>query len=185
MADAPLPERQLSDGDPEISLAALRPRGKLVRRTVRPASPSPAPHPGPVETDALKRTATPPALLDVNPAAPPLIAAGNQPDSVDVVMKDSSDTEESEDEANGPVAGLPSKGKVPQPPSLSPRPPPAAGPASGSESSPVRPKKKPKAVSSSDDDDSEAERRRHVAKMVGGSKRTGARQPIKRGGKRF
>lgn len=59
---------------------------------------------------------------------------------------------------------------------------------SDSNSSPERPKKKMKTPMSSDEgEDSEAERRKHVARIVAGapSRRGGARQPIKRGGKRF
>ncbi|KAJ7650367.1 hypothetical protein FB45DRAFT_819589 [Roridomyces roridus] len=56
-----------------------------------------------------------------------------------------------------------------------------------SDSSPIRPVKKAKAPAPSSDEDSEAERKRHLAKVTsgaGGAKR-GAKQPIKRGGKRF
>lgn len=46
------------------------------------------------------------------------------------------------------------------------------------------PVKKTKAVSSSDES-SEAERRKHVARVTSSSRRGGARQPLKRGAKRF
>lgn len=63
---------------------------------------------------------------------------------------------------------------------------PAQGVSSASDSSPLRPVKKSKRaqISSSSDDDSEAERRRRLARLKSGSSR-GAKQPIKRGGKRF
>lgn len=63
-------------------------------------------------------------------------------------------------------------------------------PVSDDDSSPHRPTKKAKPPApSSSDEDSEAERRRRIAQLkkgtVGTSNRQGARQPIKRGGKRF
>ncbi|EPQ54257.1 hypothetical protein GLOTRDRAFT_122033 [Gloeophyllum trabeum ATCC 11539] len=64
--------------------------------------------------------------------------------------------------------------------------------SSDAESSPHRPKKKAKAKavvqeSSSDAENSEEERRKRLSKIVSGeaSRRGGARQPLKRGGKRF
>lgn len=53
-------------------------------------------------------------------------------------------------------------------------------------SSPIRPTKKTKRASSSssNDDDSEAERRRRIKQVTGGIQR-GAKQPMKRGGRRF
>jgi len=64
--------------------------------------------------------------------------------------------------------------------------PSAAVDQSTDDSSPPRPppSKKTKRVEPSDDDDSEAERRRRVAQIKSIPQR-GARQPIKRGGKRF
>ncbi|KAF7312332.1 hypothetical protein MIND_00246300 [Mycena indigotica] len=57
---------------------------------------------------------------------------------------------------------------------------------SDSESSPVRPAKKTKPPVSSSDDDSEAERKKRLAKVKsGGGAARGAKQPIKRGGRRF
>ena len=75
---------------------------------------------------------------------------------------------------------------------LTPEPEPAPSKAatqtvsSASDSSPIRPakKKKPAPVSSSSDEDSEAERKKRIARLKSGSSR-GAKQPIKRGGKRF
>lgn len=66
--------------------------------------------------------------------------------------------------------------------------PKAPGPAklSDSDSSPVRPKKKAKASSgASSGDDSEEERKKRVASLKSGAPKRGARQPLKRGGKRF
>ncbi|KAF7796621.1 hypothetical protein EIP86_007803 [Pleurotus ostreatoroseus] len=57
----------------------------------------------------------------------------------------------------------------------------------GPSSSPARPAKKAKRAqvsSSSDDEDSEAERKRHLSQLKGSSTR-GAKQPLKRGGRRF
>jgi len=60
------------------------------------------------------------------------------------------------------------------------------GPSSDSESSPLRPAKKAKPRVSSSDDDSEEERKKRVAQLKNGAApKRGARQPIKRGGKRF
>ena len=58
-------------------------------------------------------------------------------------------------------------------------------PPSDSESSPARPTKKAKASTSSDED-SEEERKRLVAQIrSGAAPARGARQPLRRGGKRF
>ncbi len=74
----------------------------------------------------------------------------------------------------------------PEPEPIPPKTVPAQAPSSASDSSPIRPAKKTKRAqaSSSSDDDSEAERRRRIARLKSGSSR-GAKQPIKRGGKRF
>jgi hypothetical protein len=59
-------------------------------------------------------------------------------------------------------------------------------PASESDSSLVRPNKKLKHPEGSDDDDSEEERKRRAAAIKSGAAaKRGARQPLKRGGKRF
>jgi hypothetical protein len=58
---------------------------------------------------------------------------------------------------------------------------------SDSQPSPPRPAKKAKVQDSSSDDDSDTERKKHVAMLKGGSDITkrGAKQPLRRGGKRF
>jgi hypothetical protein len=76
-------------------------------------------------------------------------------------------------------------------PVLSPPPAPKSlsqhkAPESDSESSPPRPVKKAKPQNSSSDDDSEADRKRRLAMLKGvGAAKRGAKQPLKRGGKRF
>jgi len=62
--------------------------------------------------------------------------------------------------------------------------PPSAEQASSPPSPPAKRAKRQIATSSSDED-SEAERRRRVAQLKGGTARGGAKQPIKRGGRRF
>jgi hypothetical protein len=178
---------------PETSSPVPRPRGKLVRRAARSVSPSQALGPG-LTTSKVAISPAVETTLESS-AEPDVQAALNAVtirDGMDIDMKDAalgSDTEDSDAEVGATAAHQPATGTTSPRPSVSAIQP--IGRVSAhvntpdSDSSPVRPAKKAKQASPLSDEDSETERRRHVAKMVASSKRGGARQPIKRGGKRF
>jgi hypothetical protein len=106
----------------------------------------------------------------------------------DTEMKNASSDTETEDEDDPTAADVSAKTGLDAAP-ISPHAAAAIQPPvrrDDSDSSPERPPpvKKTKAVSSSDES-SEAERRKHVARVTSSSRRGGARQPLKRGAKRF
>ena len=88
---------------------------------------------------------------------------------------------------NTPGRSVPSKRATPDQPARggSPASPDPARPVTSSSPLPAPKKsKRAKAPSSSSDDDSEEERKRHLSRIKAGGSR-GAKQPLKRGGKRF
>jgi hypothetical protein len=133
-----------------------RPRAKLVHRAEKPDLPAAEP------------------LHPIN--STPLVVSDGGGEN-DIEMRPAASGSETEDSDNEIILARPDASDPISPVAT-------AQPLAGSSSAKPPPSKKAKAASSSDDD-SEAERKQHVARMVASSKRGGARQPLKRGGKRF
>jgi hypothetical protein len=164
-----------------------KPRGKLIRRTRATSPVARSASDGGAEIDE-------PVLVDVSRSP---VTGGGQ--AKDVMMQEAVDVSDTEDEDGDRVAQPSGSAGAMANPNLSPPEPSrdSAAPRrlprraenlitdSDSDSSLVRPKKKAKnPVPSSDDEGSERKREKNAA-AASGVRKSGARQPIKRGGKRF
>jgi hypothetical protein len=148
-----------------------KPRGKLVRRAVWDVSPAP---------EAKPELTPPPTVADAMPS-----------DAIaqDIEMKTADQDSATEDEEDGAVMVQPFNSSSPATRQALPGPSSRDnGGAANSDLdvSPIKPppSKKPKAVQSSSDEDEDGPRR-SVPRTTSVPKRGGARQPLKRGGKRF
>jgi hypothetical protein len=167
---SPLPQSSTYDRD-VTSIPDTTSRRQLVRRAPKVSSHTSEPESVPLT--AQPRSTSGKARID--------------PEE-DTEMKNASSDTETEDEDDPTAADVSAKTGLDAAP-ISPHAAAAIQPPvrrDDSDSSPERPPpvKKTKAVSSSDES-SEAERRKHVARVTSSSRRGGARQPLKRGAKRF